>query len=83
MALALLAGRPLVSKRRKDGRSQRLSLANNLPANAADVVKAVHGAHNGRGWARRQGFLLRRRHRRNAAATVKKGQMLRKCGGES
>jgi len=44
MALALLAGRPLVSKRRKDGRSQRMSLANNRAANAADRVKAaVHG----------------------------------------
>src|SRR5580704_19024008 len=29
---------------RKDGRSQRWSLANNLPANAADLQKAVHGA---------------------------------------
>ena len=38
-----LAGRPYVSIRRKDGRSQRGSLANNLPANAADLVKADHG----------------------------------------
>jgi hypothetical protein len=28
---------------RKDGRSQRDALANNLRANAADMVKAVHG----------------------------------------
>jgi hypothetical protein len=28
---------------RKDGRSQRGALANNLRANAADMVKAVHG----------------------------------------
>src|SRR5215475_14304599 len=41
---ALLAGRPRISIERIDGRSQRRSLANNLPANAADVVKAVHGA---------------------------------------
>src|SRR5262249_7468239 len=34
--------------RRKDGRSQRRSLADNLPANAADMVKAVHG---GGAWA--------------------------------
>src|SRR5215510_10555963 len=34
--------------RRKDGRSQRGSLADNLPANAADMVKAVHG---GGAWA--------------------------------
>jgi len=27
---------------RKDGRSQRCALANNLAANAADMVKAVH-----------------------------------------
>ena len=32
-----------LSIRRKDGRSQRCALANNLPANAADCVKAVHG----------------------------------------
>jgi hypothetical protein len=29
---------------RKDGRSQRGALANNLAANAADMVKAVHRA---------------------------------------
>ena len=46
-----------ISKRRKDGRSQRLPLANNLPANnAADGGWAEHGAHNGRGWPYRQGF---------------------------
>ena len=28
---------------RKDGRSQRGALANNLPANAVDMAKAVHG----------------------------------------
>jgi len=38
----LLAGRPKISMRRTDGRSQRMSLADNLQANAADVVKAVH-----------------------------------------
>jgi hypothetical protein len=33
--------------RRKDGRSQRWALANNLAANAANMVKAVHfGANN-------------------------------------
>jgi hypothetical protein len=41
---------------RKDGRSQRVSLANNPPANAADRGLAVHGAHNGRGRAWRQAF---------------------------
>jgi hypothetical protein len=35
--------RPAISTVRKDGRSQRRSLANNLRANAADMVKAVHG----------------------------------------
>jgi hypothetical protein len=46
-----------ISKRRKDGRSQRLPLANNLPANnAADGGWAEHGAHNGRGRPYRQGF---------------------------
>ena len=46
-----------ISKRSKDGRSQRLPLANNLPAdNAADEGRAEHGAHNGRGWPWRQGF---------------------------
>ncbi|MGB3656362.1 MAG: hypothetical protein WBA14_00310, partial [Pseudolabrys sp.] len=38
-----LAGRRAISKLRKDGRSQRDALANNLRANAADMVKAVHG----------------------------------------
>jgi hypothetical protein len=37
-----LAGRPAISSLRKDGRSQRDALANNLRANAADMVKAVH-----------------------------------------
>jgi len=37
-----LAGRPAISTLRKDGRSQRDALANNLRANAADMVKAVH-----------------------------------------
>jgi hypothetical protein len=38
------AGRRLaISTLRKDGRSQRCALANNLAANAADMVKAVHG----------------------------------------
>jgi hypothetical protein len=41
--LGLLAGRPKISgQEKKDGRSQRGWLANNLPANAADVVQAVH-----------------------------------------
>src|SRR5215813_11829249 len=35
--------RPAISTTRKDGRSQRGALANNLRANAADMVKAVHG----------------------------------------
>ena len=39
---ALLAGRPKLSIRRTDGRSQRRSLANNLAANAADMVEAAH-----------------------------------------
>src|SRR5262249_14145224 len=47
---ASLAGRPRISIERIDGRSQRRSLANNLPANAADVVKAVH---RGAQWASR------------------------------
>jgi hypothetical protein len=42
---------------KKDGRSQRLTLANNLPANAAGVP-TVHAVHNGRGAAWRQGPLL-------------------------
>jgi hypothetical protein len=33
-----------ISKMRKDGRSQRGALANNLAANAADMVKAGHEA---------------------------------------
>jgi hypothetical protein len=37
----------MISIARKDGRSQRDSLANNLPANAADIVKAVHGCRMG------------------------------------
>ncbi|HEY5962838.1 MAG TPA: hypothetical protein VIU42_02360, partial [Xanthobacteraceae bacterium] len=32
------------SRLRKDGLSQRCALANNLPANAADCVKADHAA---------------------------------------
>jgi hypothetical protein len=40
---------------RKDGRSQRWTLANNLAANAEDMVVTRHGAHNGRGDPRRQG----------------------------
>ena len=43
---APLAGRLDDLDRRKDGRSQRFALANNLPANAASLVKAVHGRHN-------------------------------------
>jgi hypothetical protein len=31
---------------RKDGRSQRCALANNLAANAGSLVKAVHRRHN-------------------------------------
>jgi hypothetical protein len=41
----LLAGRPKLLDRRKDGRRQRCPLANNLAANAADLVKAVHGVN--------------------------------------
>jgi hypothetical protein len=41
--LGSLAGRPELSNLRKDGRSQRCALANNLAANAADMVKAGHG----------------------------------------
>jgi hypothetical protein len=40
---------------RKDGRSQRWTLANNLAANAADRVKAVHKAHNDELDGNRQG----------------------------
>ena len=36
-----MAGRPCISVR-KDGRSQRRSLAKNIPANAANKLKAVH-----------------------------------------
>jgi hypothetical protein len=53
--LGLLAGRPNVSMRSKDGRSQRRSLAHNLPANAADIVEAVHAAENGELNPARQG----------------------------
>jgi hypothetical protein len=42
-SVAPLAGRRAISSLRKDGRSQRCALANNLRANAADMVKAVHG----------------------------------------
>jgi hypothetical protein len=38
----LLASGVALSRWRKDGRSQRRALANNLAANAADMVKAVH-----------------------------------------
>src|ERR1700756_5624182 len=56
--LGLLAGACLKSRgREKDGRSQRLALANNLPANAEDVPTA-HAMHNGRGGTSRQGPLL-------------------------
>jgi hypothetical protein len=44
----------MISIVRKDGHSQRDSLANNLPANAADMVKAVHGPQNGHARAQRQ-----------------------------
>jgi hypothetical protein len=44
----------MISIARKDGHSQRESLANNLPANAADIVKAVHGPQNGHPRAQRQ-----------------------------
>src|ERR1700722_13136325 len=41
-----------ISGGRKDGRSQRLPLANNLLANnAAKEDLAEHGRHNGRGWS--------------------------------
>jgi hypothetical protein len=51
----LLAGRQKISKVRNDGRSQRGSLANNLRANAADVIKTVHLYDNGEPMAARQG----------------------------
>src|ERR1700704_6715481 len=54
--LASLAGRPMISIARKDGHSQRDSLANNLPADAADMVKAVHAPQNGQARAQRQGL---------------------------
>jgi hypothetical protein len=50
-----LAGRPALSNLRKDGRSQRGALANNLAANTADRVKAVHERHNDELRANRQG----------------------------
>jgi hypothetical protein len=56
---------------RKDGRSQRMSLANNLLANAADMGVAVHGAHNGRGGASRQGPYLTASCRRKATPVRK------------
>jgi hypothetical protein len=40
---------------RKDDRSQRGALANNLAANTADRVKAVHERHNDELRANRQG----------------------------
>jgi hypothetical protein len=51
----------MISIARKDGHSQRDSLANNLPANAADMVKAVHGAENGQARAQRQEAAINRR----------------------
>jgi hypothetical protein len=68
-----------ISIRRKDGRSQRGALANNLAANAADMVKAVHGGHNDLLRACRQGLpqrpqtrarLRRRRGRVNQVLKV-------------
>src|SRR6187551_1353638 len=49
---ASLAGRPKLSIRRTDGRSQRGLLADNLAANAADMVEA---AHCGGEWASASG----------------------------
>src|SRR5579863_2423038 len=62
------------------------SLANNLPANAADLVKAVHGAHNGRGRLPRQAakhYLSRARRTRpvkHAQACGKRAlEPIRRC----
>jgi hypothetical protein len=44
----------MISIARKDGHSQRASLANDLPADAADMVKAVHGRENGHARTQRQ-----------------------------
>jgi hypothetical protein len=38
----------MISIARKDGHSQRDSLANNLPADAADMLEAVHGRRMGK-----------------------------------
>ena len=54
----LLAWRPMISIERKDGHSQRDSLANNLPANAADMVKAVHGQRMGKRGRGVKGILI-------------------------
>jgi hypothetical protein len=62
-APGLLAGRQKISKVRKDGRSQRGSLANNLRANAADMIKTVHLYENGEPGAARQGRICGRNRR--------------------
>src|SRR5208282_3407017 len=51
----LLAGRVQNLDDEKRRPQPAFSLANNLPANAADIGVTVHGAHNGRGRASRQG----------------------------
>jgi len=60
MLSACWPGVSKISMMRKDGRSQRMSLANNPSANAAAEILAVHGAENGRGGAWRQGSCRRR-----------------------
>ncbi len=69
-----MAGRPCISVR-KDGRSQRRSLAKNIPANAANNLKAVHrGGEWGKdvqgvkGFARDCGFAPLAHAAQNAAA---------------
>jgi hypothetical protein len=52
--VSLLAGRLSVSKIEKKTAEPALSLANNLPANAADRGLAVHAADNGRSRVFRQ-----------------------------
>jgi len=53
-----LAGRPSISIREKTAAASDESLADNLPANAADCVKAVHAPDNGERRALRQGAHL-------------------------
>ncbi|MFZ3360592.1 MAG: hypothetical protein WA177_17715, partial [Xanthobacteraceae bacterium] len=59
-ASACWPGVSKISTVRKDGRSQRVTLANDLRANAADMGATVHGRQNGRGGTGRQGPIWRR-----------------------